>query len=346
MADIDSDSFDGRSTAQFLRHTLWTATNGATLVAAAAQHGSQGLRVAVNNAVFGPTMSVPVSASYTLGFNLRLASLPAVAVNPYMALLQFSNGATPHIFMRITAAGNLDIYRSTGGTGGTLIATFSYGIQGGINTWFEVAVTIADAGGLVEVRKNGTFIGAFSGDTRNGSLAQIDTIQLFPTLQNLGGVAINADVDDLVIRDAVSYPGVCRVDGVLATGAGNYSELATLFGDTTYWQTTEDNPADDDTTYAEDSVVDTRSTAVFADLPAAVQTILFVNFYMHAKATGAGGAMARMLRRAGTDSQGPDQNLNNGNYEQLRNILSTDPIAAGAWTPANFNASEWGVRVR
>ncbi len=215
-----------------------------------------------------------------------------------------------------------------------------------INTWhyIEFKHIIANAGGTLEVRVDGAVVATFTGDTQSTANATADSIYLLGA-----GDTRSHNFDDYYILDGTAgendYLGDRRADALFPDGAGTYTEFATVFGAATHWEAVDEVDPDDDTTYVEESVVDDRDTYTFGAHPLSLATINGIQVLMYAKKTSAGAASFARIYRRGSDDQGSDVTLQTS-YAYHREIMETDPIAAGAWTIPNINAAEFGARVR
>src|SRR3989337_1306682 len=105
--------------------------------------------------------------------------------------------------LRLSSAGNLQLYTSTG----TLVATGSVAIQ--LNTWYlvEVRIKIADAGGVLEVKVDGTVDATFSGDTKPGADTTFNLIYILHT-----GASVWR-IDDFALNDPAGGGGVWQPRG-------------------------------------------------------------------------------------------------------------------------------------
>ena len=222
----------------------------------------------------------------------------------------------------------------------------------GIGVWYyiELKHIVADAGGVLEVRINGTVWATYTGDTKETANATLNQLGLG---YNSGSyVGTKLDIDDLYANDANgsapynTYLGEQQVFYLPPSGAGNYTELTTLFGAATHREAVDEIVPNEDTDYVESPTADQRDTFAMTDMAAGTYTVNAVQHIMRVKEITAGARhIARMYRSGGSDDQGSDIGLS-VNYAYILEIMQTDPIAVSAWTKAVIDAAEFGFRVR
>ncbi len=251
----------------------------------------------------------------------------------------YDNGNNIQIQISLTSAGVIQISRN-----GTLLATSAGALA--INVWnyIEIKITIADSGGLAEVRVNESVFVTFTGDTKfSTSLNTANRIQF---------ISRNTDVafDDLYICDGTgsvnnTYLGDCRVDVVKPTGAGNYAEFSTQ-GSGNNWDNVDDQPNDGDTSYNYANVTGKRDTFACSDLPAVSGSIFGVQVALSARKDDAGSRTIRSLTRiSGTDYEGSSKNLST-DYRFCMQIMETNPNTTAAWADTEINAAEFGYKLQ
>ncbi len=248
--------------------------------------------------------------------------------------------------VRLDNLGRLSVYR-----GGTFLAESTRTLLP--STWYyiEFKHIIADAGGLAEVRVNEEVWVSFVGDTQNTGSNTANAIYL----KGPAGAARGAYIyyDDLYILDGTGGPpnndywGDTQIECKVPNGPGFYTEWTTLVGAATHWEAVDEVPPDEDTSYVASSTLDQRDTFTFQDLSVVSAQINGIQVLIRAREDVAGGvSIARMYRNAGVDNQGADTPINTSYAYYVREIMESDPIAAGPWTVDNINSAEFGVRVR
>jgi hypothetical protein len=134
---------------------------------------------------------------------------------------------------------------STGGT--TLLASSTNALATGSWNFVEVKLTIADSGGVFEVRVNESVWVTFTGDTKQSSSQTTANRILFSSRST------DCGFDDLYICDGTgsvnnTYLGDVRIDTVRPTGAGNYTEFGHQ-GSSNNWDNVDDTTIDSDSSY-------------------------------------------------------------------------------------------------
>ncbi len=332
------DSFDHYTTVL----QKWTGNSNSIIQAAAARTGGYGLQMSAG-ATCTTTRTLDDQGQWIVGVAYRIAAIAATDI-----LKTLDSGAEQGV-VSLAGTGLLRVQR-----GGVIVATSVRSLIANVWYYIEFKHIINNVGGTLEVRVNGELWVTFNGDTQATGNAFANQIQLYRTT----GVG-TAQYDDLYILDGVDqsiadpnsppnndYWGDTQVEALVPTGAGAYTELATLFGAPTHWQAEDEIPPDEDTSYVEDSVVDRRDTYGLTNLSVVSATIPGIQILTRARKTAAGAAnFARLYRNAAADDQGGDLALSES-YMYFREILGGDPIAAGLWTVANINSMEMGFRVR
>ncbi|MGD9649630.1 MAG: hypothetical protein AB7U41_02450 [Dongiaceae bacterium] len=249
-----------------------------------------------------------------------------------------SDGNT-QCYVNLTSAGIFQLYRGT-----TLIASSSNSIPNGSWNYIEVQLSIANSGGVFEVRVNEQVWVSFTGDTQQSSTN---------TLANriiLYGRDVHVAYDDLYICDGVgstnnTYLGDVRIDTVRPNGAGNYADFSRQ-GGATNWENVDDTLIDADSGYNYSNTVGHKDSFDCANLPSIAGTIFGVQVSLGARKDDAGSRTLRALTRlASTDYEGSD--LAPGtDYRFFRHIWEQNPNTSAAWTEAQINGAEFGYKVQ
>lgn len=83
-------------------------------------------------------------------------------------MLQFREGTTVHVRISQNTSGQLIIKIGT-----TTVATSTFALTVDLYAYLEVKVVVADSGGSVTVKVDGTTVVSYSGDTRNGGTSGV-----------------------------------------------------------------------------------------------------------------------------------------------------------------------------
>jgi hypothetical protein len=232
--------------------------------------------------------------------------------------------------------------------GSTVLSTSASPITFASFGYLEWKFTIDDASGSYEVRYNGAMITNGSGaDTRNGANATANQFQL-RAAATPGG---NFDFEDLYILDSTgstnnNFLGDVRVDTYLPNGNGNSSQLVGSDADSTdNYALVDETLQNGDTDYVQSATVNNKDTYAFTDMSHTPASIFGVQINMIAKKDDSGTrSICSVTRSGGSDTDGATQALSTS-YLCYREIRETDPNTAAAWTRANLNSAEFGVKV-
>jgi len=254
------------------------------------------------------------------------------------------SGATQHITVLYKSTGDIEVRRGT--SAGTVIATAPSGYIHTDWNYFEVKVTIADAGGIVQVRMNGsvTPLINFSGDTRNGGTnLTIDKV-------SIGGASQARFNDWYIVNTSGSAPnndwlGDVRVYCLQPTGNGNYSQFVGSDGNSTDNYLLTDETPYNTSDYVGSATIGQKDSYVMADLPAGVGDVFGVQeVAIVAKSDAGAGAIKQLLRVGGTDYVTSSLALSTS-YSEMLNLRELNPNTGVAWTAGGVNGLELGVEV-
>lgn len=281
------------------------------------------------------------SASTVFGFAVKLVSDSSTT-----GMVSILEGSTVHLTLSFAATTSGKIRITRGDSGGTLLNTSTATLSIGVWYYIEFKSTIHDTTGSYELRINGASdVSGSSVDTRNGGTSGvIDTIQL----GSFATIGTPASYDDLYFCNQSgatnnNFLGDCRVDTLLPTGDGNYLQFTPSTGTTHYTLVDESTP--NTTDYVSDANAGDRDSYTFPDLTALTsQTVYGIQINAAALKSDTGTrSIGTMSRLSGTDKDGTGVALGTG-QSYISEIQETDPASA-AWTEANINAAEFGVKV-
>lgn len=254
--------------------------------------------------------------------------------------IKFTEGATVHISLFVTAAGAIAVYK---GNFTTLLGTSANFFTLGVWTWLQVKAVIHDTTGSVEIRDaSGSVVLAISGaDTRNAGTGYCDTVGCNSS------TSLNADIsfDDFHVWDATgsicnTWTNDTRIDHKLPTGAGNSASFTPSAGAN---YTCVDEANYNTTDYVESSTAGHKDSYAFGDISHAPPNIFAVLVTAVAQKDDAGArSLKGLVRSGGTDYSGSAVTLNQGSYSRVVDIRETDPATSAAWTQTNVNAAEFG----
>ncbi len=263
--------------------------------------------------------------------------------NQSMLMFWGDAGATVHLALRAYANGSFKLYL---GDAGTLLATSATGLYvPNIWRYLEMSATIADAGGRVTVKIDGSTIIDFTGDTKNGGTnTTIDTVGF----GNNGTFQAYGNWDDLyVCNDSGSannaFLGDVRVQTLYPTGAGSSTQF-TPTGVANNWDNVNDTPYST-ATYNADSVPGHRDTYAMADLVAGTGTVFGVQDNILALKSDAGAASIKAAIKSGGTVYYDSALTLSASATESTALREVDPATSAAWTPANVNSLEFGAEI-
>ncbi len=258
----------------------------------------------------------------------------------------FFEGATlQHISMNQRANGSLQVKRGNGAGEVEIGRTTTNVITPNVWVYVEVGVKVHDTTGWVEIWLDGTQVLDLTAlDTRfGGATGLIDKIG-WNSHRNI--VTYFRDVYILNEQGAAPFNtrlGPVRIKPYLPDGVGNYAQFTPSAG--ANWQNVDETPAPDgDTTFNDSQSAAQRDSFAMADAGAEMDAILGVQAFTYGRFNGTALDIGTFLRRSATDDDGGVETPSSAYTTRGLTIWQTDPVAAAAWTRANFNATEFGYR--
>ena len=334
------DSFDHYVTADL--PTKWTSqVSGPAISAGNGRRSTASMRVA--GAVRTLTKTLDAQNTWIVGFAYKTSALPSVGTG--CALVQLLDAGTLQCDLRLVSDGTLQVTRNA-----TVLGTTSFVLSTGVVYFIEFKAVISDASGTAEVKVDGSSkLALTSQDTKNTANATANQILIGSGSGTLGG---NQDFDDLYICDGTgsapnnTFLGDVRVDALFPTGAGNTTELTRGGADSgANWSQVEETAPNSDTDYNEHATVGNKDDYSFGDIAHTPVAIFGVQILARAKKDDAGArSLATVTRSGGTDFDGATQALSTS-YIYYSDIREVDPATSAAWTAANLNAANFGVKV-
>lgn len=256
---------------------------------------------------------------------------------------------TVHITITIQANGAIRVNR--GNSAGTLLGTTAVGIIGTLAwSYLEVKVTLSDTVGVVVIYLDGVqVLNLTAQDTKNaGTKTVIDGMELGFTAGSTGLM-----LDDIYILngDATApndFLGPCRVRTLRPSANGATSNGTGSDADSTnnYLLVQDTTPSTGTATYVDLAATNDEDTYAFDDLPDVTGTVAAVQTTTYAQKTDASARnLAHVIRITGTDYISADQTLTTSFAWQVTR-RTTSPATSTAFTRAEVNAAEYGVRAR
>jgi hypothetical protein len=338
MALLFVDGFDHYQSADFLRKWSGSNTSFQTISTTLGRRGGGCMLYPYN------TFKNLNSNYSTLiaGFGFYIGAFPTGANQP-VALLSFSNGADPRVWMGASSAGELVVHNQ----GNTVLGkTRPNVVQAGAWAYIEMKAVGGTSTGAVEVRVNGvtelTLTNVNTGTTTFASIGfALYTGILFTTSSSLR-------IDDVYVCDTSGatnndFLGDCRVDAYYPTSEGTTQSWTPTPSGTHY--TTVDEVPVSTTDYVEAVTANAVELFGFNDLVNTPLSIFGVQVNSCARKTDAGSrAINNTARVAGANYYGPDLTLSDTTNYRL-SVFGTNPATSAAWSKDEINATEFGVRL-
>jgi hypothetical protein len=350
MALLFCDGFDHYATPT----EKWSVvtTNSPAIDTTAGVRGDGVLSFVSNTTSKGIVKSLTPGDVFIVGFGLYFRG-SIISSGPLITFSDSLRGDDgDHCWLRVNTNGTVSMMRGLS----TVLGTSVEAIPISVWTYIEVKVTISDAAGAYEVRFDSANVLSASGvDTKDSTDANVYSIIIGNN--NPGGssgVSLTTGyyINDLYICDdsgsvANNFLGPCRVDALYPSGNGNTSQWVGQDGNSTdnYLLVDETSP-DSDTTYVESGTSTNKDTYAFGDISHTPTNIYGVQVTAYAKADDAGARLIGVVTRsAAADYNASTTHALGTSYTHHPTVLETDPATAAAWTKANLNAAEFGVRV-
>jgi hypothetical protein len=292
--------------------------------------------------IAGPQLKRAVTASTEVFTGVRFKMTSLVAGDILVQVLGDA-GATTHLTVNINASGNLQLYR--GSQFGTLLGAGTAVLAANAWRYVELRATIADSGGIAQVRVDGALDINVTGDTKNaGTATTIDAVSIGNTQASFGFT------DWYVSNAAGTAPantwfGDTVVRTLVPTGDGDVSQLVGSDGNSVAnWQQVDELPPNG-TDYNGSPTVGNQDTYAVTDLPAGVAPV-GVQVSMKAAASDTSSAVngISLLRLSGTDYPGTTRALST-TYTEWLETYDKNPATSGTWTAPVVNAAQAGMRV-
>lgn len=308
-------------------------------LSATGRNGTNGLTLRGNNA------STPVilrkgldnRTAWVVGGAFKLTALPLTT----QPLLRFYDGSTSQFEVQITSSGLLclvvgGVVKATGTT--TLAANAFYYIEclASISTSVAANACAVHLNGVLEVTMPTSTSTATSGTAQSSSI-----VFWAPS-------GIDMILDDIYICDTSgsannTYLGDVRVEALLPTGAGNYTNWTPLSG--ANYASVNQTAEDGDTTYVGTSTLTTLDSYAMADLSSTPANVMGIQTVLVARKDDAGNrSVAALIRQASTDYPGATAGLGDG-FTFNMEVRETDPNTSAAWTGSGINSLEAGVKL-
>lgn len=211
----------------------------------------------------------------------------------------------------------------------------------------KVSILHHGSTGTLDYSINGSSILSLAGINTAPSTALQSTILYLGYMNILPGSprVVQGTWSHLVIADNQGdITGQPRLGGLFPDGAGATSAWTPSAG--ANWQNVDETTPDDDTTYNESATVGNIDTYTMQNLPGAASSVVCVAVTIYIKKTDANArTVAAVLRIGGTDYIHATSKGVPGDYAFLQWIWLVSPATGVAFTVAEVNALEAGIKV-
>lgn len=223
------------------------------------------------------------------------------------------------------------IYRGT-----TLLGTSTVPITIG-NEWFylEIKIYLHDTEGYVIIRKNGEIFYKLNSIKTRNSIEYCNHLRI--RVQDY-----NAIIDDLYIDDS-NFLGDIKVETLCPSGAGTTTQWDALSGNN--YENVDEVSQDGDTSYVSTATANEIDTYAFGNLTTTSGTVYGVQVNMTARKDDAGSrSIAPVVRLSSTDRIGNSVSVSDSYVNHIQ-MYNTNPDDSEAWTIADVNGAEFGVKL-
>ena len=248
------------------------------------------------------------------------------------------DGSTVQVGLRRNrTTGYIEAYRGDG----TLLGTYQVAFSRDVWYHVELKATIHPSAGVLQFRVNEFLAIDLSGiNTRNSSHSYANKFGIGTNYHRMHGI------DDLYVCDDSGsenndFLGDCRIDTVLPSGAGNYSQWTPSAGSN--YQCVDDALFDGGTDYVSAATVGSKDSYACGNLPAGVSDIkaLQVNVLAKRSDTAVITKVKPLVRIDGTDHEQAETTLGIS-YTDVRAVLETNPDTGLQWEKTDVDNAEFG----
>lgn len=338
MSLIFADSFDHYTTLS-QKWNSFSGNGAGTITSAAARTGLNGLSLGGSSQGYSATKNIPATSTVIVGFALNVQSGSTLTV------LQFADASGAQVSLQL-GSGSLQFLR--GGSFGTAIGPASTGtVPTGTFVYIEAKVTISNGSGSVECHVNGVaVIPSTTGlNTQGSSTTNVTNF----TLIGPGGTPWYFD-DVYCCNNSGSFNntflGDTAVECVLPTGNGstNNWSIGGSAPAATNWQSVNENPPDDGTTFVDDSNVGDIDLYTYPTVSGSSVSAVVVNLRASTSSVGTRAIRAECKSGSTSADNGSDFSLGT-TFTDYQGIFETDPNTSAAWTPSGVNSASFGQKV-
>lgn len=292
-----------------------------------------------------------MSAAWTLGSNpaevfVRVGVYPTRIYSSVSQLIGLydSAGAIQFTLAILDTSCCIAVYR--GAYNGTLVGFSLPGVR--LNKWncLELRLLVDGVNGIAQVKRNGELIIDYTGNTQNTANANVGRVEFALN----GTQTVYGYYDDIAINDTTgavnnSWVGRGGIYKSLPSGAGDSTDLTPSAG--ANWQCVDERPPNDATDYVSSDAVDDYDLYTTAGTSApAAGDVSAVVLWTRARLSEAGaGNIATVIKPNAAETDSADYALD-VSWDYVSTLYEQNPETAAAWTVAEVDAAQIGVKVR
>ena len=343
MALLFCDSFDHYASAGMAYK--WTYRDGAnvTIDASYGRFSTGGCKITYNSS--GVYKTHDQKRTLVAGVAVKVPNVTPGVITP----IAFCEAlyTQPQCCVCVNASKYLEVRR--GDNNGTVLATSTDPLTQGWH-YVEFKAYIDDSAGTTEVHLDGVEVAELTltdQDTQNRTNNYADITRL---CLSTGGSQADYYFDDFYLCDTTGsycndFLGDIRVECKLPDGAGDSvnTDWTPSAGDN--YECVNESPPTDDTDYVSSETADNIDTYAFAALATTAGSVKAVTVWNYARKDDAGTRqIAAVARHDTSESYGSTVTLS-ATYTHYGEIYHVNPSTTSAWTIAEVNEAEFGVKL-
>lgn len=312
--------------------------------------GNPGLTIGFGGAI---AKTFPHRITYNFGIRFAMSCVNGVGGGDFIS---YMNDGQPLCTLQVKEDGSILVY-GNGQPGTIIFQSLTSVVSAGNLTYIDLHATISGLTALtvgVEVFINGISIGTGSILIGRSAATLTNKLATFNRVLLTSGVNSNGQVylSDLYLNDdlggindtVIANPSIEIDPYPLPNKDGGILDWIPDSG-TVHFSRVNENPADADSSYVKSSTIGAIDSWGWEDLTTLTDTISAVQLSIFAKTTDEGNrGFEGTIGPLGAEEQTQPFGLNN-DYTYHHQSFDLDPNGDIPWTPANFNAKEFGIKL-
>lgn len=341
VADVGTDNDD--------LTTQWSVDGSVALSASGGRFGEQALQVqaTARQELIRLGSGVVSGSTLIVGFALKWeGSQSGNVLSRTNLLICRTSAASNHWTIQIGQGGTIYILNAAD----TVVGVYPMAIQAGCWHYLEAKVSMLDSG-TFNLKVDGELVvSGLSGDFRSGT-GNTSTIEQL----SFRGNENNTYLSDIIVMDGSGatfndYKGDMRYECSVPDADGGTIQWTPSASTNVSCIDDALGAYNDDTDYISESTTDEDNLASHGTISGTnASSVYFAAVFALARSDGAGDKLALLAKSGATTSASPDLALigtTSTAYRWRKGYFETDPNTAGAWSIANINSAEFGVRKR